>query len=109
MWKSQSVGQHFLILFLKVSTVEELLISSGIISHTFELKNFSDFRPYLMVFVLGFMKSICVWRLKSINLREKISNIREFEIVCFTLYDQIAKDWMLLIPEKHPALILPMN
>ena len=63
MWQSQSVGQHFLILFLKVSTVEELLISSGVISHTFELKNFSDIRPYLVVFVLGFMKSVYVWRL----------------------------------------------
>ena len=38
MWQSQSVGHHFLILFLKISTVEELLISSGIMSHTFEAK-----------------------------------------------------------------------
>ena len=50
-------GHHFLILFLKISIVEELLISSGIISHTFEAKRFSDFRPYLVVLVEVFMKS----------------------------------------------------
>ena len=42
MWQSQSVGYHFLILFLKIVQVEEVLISSGIISHTFEIKKFSD-------------------------------------------------------------------
>ena len=75
MWQSQSVGHHFLILFLKISTVEELLISSGIISHIFEAKKFSDFRPYLVVLVEGFMKSVCVRRLYSTNLRGKISII----------------------------------
>ena len=54
MWQLQSVGHHFLILFLKISTVEELLNSLGIIFHTF------DFRLYLVVFVEGFMKSVCV-------------------------------------------------
>ena len=63
MWQSQSVGHHFLILFLKNSTVEALLVSSGIISHNFEAKKFSDFRPYLVVFVDGFRKSVCVRRL----------------------------------------------
>ena len=62
MWQSQSIGHHFLILFLKISTVEELLISSGIISHTFKEKTFSDFKPYLVEFVEGFMKSVCVRR-----------------------------------------------
>ena len=86
MWQSQPVGHHFLILFLKISTVEELLISSCIISHNFEAKKFSDFRPYLVVFVEGFMKSVCVRRLQYTDLRGKISNTREFEIVPFTLY-----------------------
>ena len=63
MWQSQSIGHRFLILFLKISTVEELLISSDIISHIFEAKKFYDFRSYLVVFVDGFMKSVCVRRL----------------------------------------------
>ena len=68
----------------------------GMISHIFEAKKFSDFRPYLVVFAEGFMKTFCVWRLQSIDLRRKISNIRAFEIVCFTLYNSIAKGWICL-------------
>ena len=63
MWQSHSGDLHFLILFLKLSKVEDLLISSGIIFHTFEVKKFSDLRPYLVVFVEGFVKSVCVSRL----------------------------------------------
>ena len=48
------------ILLLKILTVEELSILSDIISHTFEVKKFSDFRPYLVVFVEDLMKSVCV-------------------------------------------------
>ena len=96
MGQSQSLGHHFLILFFKISAVEELSISSGMISHIFEAKKFSDFRPYLVVFAEGFMKTFCVWRLQSIDLRRKISNIRAFEIVCFTLYNSIAKGWICL-------------
>ena len=39
------------------------LISSGFTSHSFEAKKFSDFRSYLVVFVEGFMKSVCIGRL----------------------------------------------
>ena len=49
--------------FKKISIVEEFLISSVIISHTFEAKKFSGFRPYLVVLVEGFIKSVCVRRL----------------------------------------------
>ena len=66
------------------------------ISHFFEAKKFSYFRPYLVVFAEGFMKSVCVRRLQSADLGGKISNIGEFEIVCFTSYSYIAKDWMFL-------------
>ena len=72
MWQSHSVDLHFLILFLKLSKVEDLLISLGITFHTFEVKKFSDFRPYLVVFVEGFIKSVCVSRLQSTDLRKDI-------------------------------------
>ena len=38
-------------------------ITVCMISHTSEAKNLSDFRPNLVVFVKGFMKSVYLWRL----------------------------------------------
>ena len=53
------LGSHLLILFLKVSTVEEFLISIGIILQTFDAKCLNEFKPNFVVLTVFLRKSVC--------------------------------------------------
>ena len=47
--QSQSLGSHLLILLLKISTVEEFLISIGIMLQTFDAKYVNELKPDFVV------------------------------------------------------------
>ena len=48
-----------LILFLKISTLEESLISIGIMLQTFDAKYLNEFKPNFVVLMLFLKKSVC--------------------------------------------------
>ena len=94
--QSQSLGSHLLILFHKLSTLQEFLISIGIMLQTFDAKYFNEFKPYFVVLTVFLKKSVCDLKLQLHTRVGKISLIILLERFSFPLSSSTAKLWMFL-------------